>query len=205
MIQLKTSFVSGVGGFSSNPLTYTQLKRNDKVALYERSRDGKPYDYEVFLIKVKPKGTKIFKKILDDDQEHYPTASQFGRFAWSYGSKGFAYHMFHELTHGKAEEVMVPEDPGSDHEDDTTTDSHPIKETPSKAAPVTEPAKPYKGPNLLIPVGEFSTKELASHNQVQYPIAFLFRKEMERQGKIKFSRKQKAESRGKPTDIFVSI
>jgi hypothetical protein len=206
MIELEKEFVSGAGGFSADPLTYTQLKRNEKAAVYMRSRDGKPYDYETFLIKVKPKGTRIFNKILEDDEECYPSCSQFGRIAWSYGNVGMAMFRFHELTHGKIKEEIV------EGEDDAQEE--PTVEAKKSSMPVTvdissdgddNEVKPYKGPDLIIPVGEFSTKQLAAHNNVQYPIAFLFRKDAERKGKIKFSRKQKAEGRGKPTDIFVSI
>lgn len=207
MIELEKEFVSGAGGFSDKPLTYTQLKRNEKVAVYMRSRDGKPYDYETFLIKVKPKGTRIFQKVLEDDEECYPSCSQFGRIAWSYGNVGMAMLRFHELTHGKVKEEVV--------EEDDATNDEPTVQAKKPAKPVTvdvgtdgdnnEEVKPYKGPDLIIPVGEFSTKQLAAHNNVQYPIAFLFRKDAERKGKIKFSRKQKAEGRGKPTDIFVAI
>lgn len=204
MIELQKEFVSGVGGFSDNPLKYTQLKRNEKVAVYMRSQNGKPRDYETFLIKIKKKGTRIFQKILEDDEECYPSCSQFGHIAWSYSNVGMAMLRFHELTHGKDEEEVV------EGEEETNDEPTIVSKAPKTAAPVSEEnddaeVKPYKGPDLIIPVGEFSTRQLAAHNNVQYPTAFLFRKDAERKGKIKFSRKQKAEGRGKPTDIFVSV
>ena len=205
MIKLQETFVSGDGGFSANPLTYTQLKRNEKAAVYMRSRDGKPYDYETFLIKIKPKGTRIFQKVLEDDEECYPSTSQWGRIAWSFTSVGMAMHRFHELTHGKIKE-------------DTTTPEEIEKNADSSHAPISsvtpptpenndseedsEDDKPYKGPDLIIPVGEFSTKELAAKNNVQYPIAFLFLKDREKKGKIKFVRKERRAAKGKPTSLF---
>lgn len=199
MIELEKEFKSGDGGFSANPLTYTQLKRNEKVAIYMRSRDGKPFDFEVFLIKVKKKGTQIFQKILEDDTECYPSSSQFGRTAWSFSSQGLAMCRFQDLINGDVNDENAP---------DETPE---VINAPINPNPVVkinddndDDAKPYKGPDLTIPVGEFSTKQLAEYNKVQYPIAFLFRKEAEKNGKIKFSRKQKAEGRGKPTDIFVA-
>ena len=196
MIQLATSFVSGEGGFSQNPLTYTQLKRSDKAAVYSRSRDGKVCDYEVFLIKIDPKG-KTFKfpngviKTLEDDTEKYPSSSQFGRIAWSYTSLGMANHRFHELTHGK-----VKEEPDSEEE----SSSDPVAETPHKE--ITKENKPYSGGDLLIPVGEFSTQELADKNNVAYVNAYLFVKDQERKGKVKFSRKERRNAKGKPTTLF---
>lgn len=206
MIQLATSFVSGEGGFSANPLTYTQLKRNDVAAVYERSRDGKVYDYETFLIKVDPKG-KVFKfpngvtKTLQDDMEKYPSSSQFGRIAWSFTSRGMAMLRFLELTQGKASEVVVE---GDEKEAETPPANDSVDSAPSEPAEETDD-KPYKGPDLLIPVGDFSTKELAEKNGVQYPIAFLFLKDREKKGKIKFVRKERRAAKGKPTSLFTAV
>lgn len=83
MKALEQQFVSGEGGYTAEPLTYTQIARNTHVAVYERSRDGIVKDYEVFRIKVLKKGHKIFKQVLDDDTEQYPSTGQFGRLAWS--------------------------------------------------------------------------------------------------------------------------
>lgn len=203
MIELEKEFVSGAGGFSANPLTYTQIKRTDKAAVYMRSQNGLPYDYETFLIKIKSKGEYPLPngkfQVLTDDTEQYPTSSLWGRIAWSYTNIGLAMVKFHELIHGKInDEVINTDESVVDDSLPNQTDSVPEKNN-------SDDLKPYKGQSLLIPVGEFSTKQLAEHNKVQYPTAFLFRKEMERSGKIKFHRKQKAEGRGKPTDIFVSI
>jgi hypothetical protein len=87
MKTLQTEFISGDGGFSANPLTYKQLARNQNYAIYERSRDGEVKDYEVFKIRILPKGHKIFAKILEDDEEQYPSTGQFGVSAWSFGGK----------------------------------------------------------------------------------------------------------------------
>jgi hypothetical protein len=87
MKTLQKQFESGDGGFSANPLTYRQINRTNTVAMYERSREGKILDYEVFLVKVKKKGTRIFKQILDDDVEHYPSNEQFGKIAWSFAGQ----------------------------------------------------------------------------------------------------------------------
>ena len=98
MIKLETTFVSGEGGFSADPLTYKQLARTDTVAMYERSRDGKVKDYEVFRIKILPKGTKVFQTITEDDQEKYPGSSQFGFIAWSFNNLSAATRRYEELN-----------------------------------------------------------------------------------------------------------
>ena len=101
MIKLQTTFVSGDGGFGANPLTYTQLARTETIAVYERSRNGKPYDYEVFQIKILKKGTQVFKSIAEDDQEKYPGGSSFGKWAWSIASKERAIEQFEKLCKGE--------------------------------------------------------------------------------------------------------
>jgi hypothetical protein len=98
MIKLEKTFVSGEGGFSTNPLTYTQVTRTDNTAIYERSRNGVPYDYEVFRIKILPKGTKVFQTITEDDQEKYPGSSQFGFIAWSFNHRVAAMKRYEELN-----------------------------------------------------------------------------------------------------------
>ena len=97
MIQLEKTFVSGEGGFNNDPLTYTQVERSETAAVYERSRNGLVKDYEVFNIKVRPKGTKIFQLVTEDDIECYPSTAQFGFNAWSYTNKGAALKRFKEL------------------------------------------------------------------------------------------------------------
>lgn len=174
MIKLEVKFVSGEGGFASDPLTYTQLKRTDKVALYERSRDGKVKDYEVFFIKVDPKG-KVQKfpngvtKVLEDDREKYATSSQFGFIAWSFNSLGAAERRFEELC----KEANTPEE----------------EEEESK--------------ELTIPVGEFTVGEFASKNDVNYATAFLFIKDaVDNKKTIKFLREERRAAKGKPSKIF---
>ncbi len=98
MIKLETQFVSGEGGYSSNPLTYTQVIRNDKYAVYERSLDGHVKDYETFVIIFKKKGQKCFNSIAQDDTENYTSTGKFGKTAWSFKNKTAALNKFNELT-----------------------------------------------------------------------------------------------------------
>ena len=76
--------VNGRGGFASSKRIYTQIKRNEKAAIYERTvqKTGRFDGYEVFRIFVFLKGKKIFKKVYAEDTEHYPASSAFGKIAW---------------------------------------------------------------------------------------------------------------------------
>ena len=174
MITLETNFVSGDGGFASDPLTYRQLKRTAKVALYERSRDGKVKDYEVFIIKIEPKG-KISKfpngvvKVAEDDKEKYPSTGQFGFVAWSFGGLSAAEQRFEKLD----KEENLPED-----EEESS-----VKE-------------------IVIPLGEFTIGEMATKNEVPYSQAFLFIKAGVEKNEIKFLREERRAAKGKPSKIY---
>lgn len=84
MITLEKHFTSGEGGFSTSPRIYEQVKRNERAAIYRRSvkNTGDLEGFEVFRIKIEPKGKRIFKKVLEDDIEHYPSVGEFGKCAW---------------------------------------------------------------------------------------------------------------------------
>lgn len=113
MIKLEDKFSSGMAGFGAEQLTYTLLKRNDRVAIYERSREnGVVKDVEVFKIKVVPKGTVIFgSEPSPEDREHYCATSEFGRTAYSYhnvGARAAAYKKFDELNKESEEKTNPP-------------------------------------------------------------------------------------------------
>ena len=111
MIFLKKQFSSGAGGFSQEPLTYTLITRNNIAAVYERSRNGKIRDYEVFKIKVIPKGTVIFNSVpSSDDEERYPSTGDFGKIAWSFHgqcAKDAAIKKFHEISELKEKNPKI--------------------------------------------------------------------------------------------------
>lgn len=174
MIELEKQFVSGEGGFSSDPLTYTQVQRTDKVALYVRGRGDSVKDYEVFFIRIEPKG-KVTKfpggvvKVAPDDKELYPSTGQWGRIAWSLPTLASAKLKFDELV----KQSNLPED----------------EEESATAA-------------LTIPVGEFTVTELAKANKIEYPIASVFVRTQVELGAIKFLRKERRAAKGKESSIY---
>lgn len=168
MIKLEETFISGDGGFSTDPQTYTQIKRTDKSAIYQVSRDGKINGFEVFLIKILPKGTQIFAKTQEEDEEKYPSTGTFGKTAWFCATLERANERYEELNN----------------------------------ASVNADAEEEKKENLIIPVGEFSTKDFAESNKIEYPIAFLFIKSAIEENKIKFVREERRNVKGKPSKIY---
>jgi len=185
MITLETEFKSGEGGFSTDPLTYKQIRRDGNFALYERSREGKPYDYELILITVVPKGTvqkfpNGVTKVIEDDTEHYPSTGAFGKKAWALGFNRVDAERYFDERLAKRDLVVADEPEGETIIEEKT--------------PV---------PVSVKVDGEFSTKEYAEKNKMDYPIAYLAIKAGLADGTIKFVREERRNVKGKPTKLFV--
>ena len=107
MITLSTTFTSGVGGFSAEPLTYTQVAREGNIAVFQRTTiHGRVKDFEVIDIKIVPKGTSIFNAPPSlDDEERYPSTGQWGTHGFSFYNKGAALAKMKELLGDVKEKV----------------------------------------------------------------------------------------------------
>lgn len=102
MKQLEKTFISGEAGYSANPRTYRQVRRNDKVAIYERSFGGRIEGFEVFKIKILKQGTRVFNKITEEDEEQYAHTTSFGQSAWFVVSLDRANELFEKIGDDKA-------------------------------------------------------------------------------------------------------
>jgi hypothetical protein len=72
--------------FGHDGRTLRQLKRTATAAIYELiGHQGLSYVYEVLRIAIK-KESECFGAVFPK-RECYPSASQFGRMAWSYGTR----------------------------------------------------------------------------------------------------------------------
>lgn len=188
MITLETEFKSGEGGFSTDPLTYKQIKRNGNLALYERSREGKAYDYELILITVVPKGTvQKFPngviKVIEDDTEHYPSTGAFGKKAWALGFNRESAEKYFEERLAKRDFIATDE--------------------PAIETEIAEEETPV--PVSVKVDGEFSTKEYAEKNKMDYPTAYLTIKAGLANGTIKFVREERRNTKGKATRLFIMV
>ena len=163
----------------------TQVKRTDEVALYERTVESSKRieGFEVFLVKIRHKGDALPGGAVEaEDREVYPGSSAFGRIAWHVTDKAAAEKLFDKLVNGEpVEDVPV----------EAVTDETP--ETPS------QPKTPTV---ILLPVGEFSVKDLAESNKVEYPIAYLFVKDQLEKKLIQVLREERRSVKGKPTKIY---
>lgn len=175
MITLDKTFVSGAEGFSQNPLTYTQIARTDRVAWYERSRNGLVLDYDIFKIKTRRAGTNIFGKITDEDEECYPTGeTNFGFTAWSIGGA------HKEYAKKRYEEICKNADAIADIESDEAKEHAPV-------------------------VGEFSIAEYAATNNLTYANAYVEVQGKIAKGSIRFVRKERRNVKGKPTSLYCHV
>lgn len=157
--------------------------------------DGRIFGFEVFVPSVKKAGTYPLpngKSIsYEEDFEEYPGAAKFGRSAWACITEERARVRLADLV--KALPVALVESPEEEKE--------------SVTAPVSNGRGRPRGerPVLSMPEGEFSCKELAEKNGVEYVTAFVFLKEAEEAGTVKRTRTERRAARGKPTQLFEKL
>jgi hypothetical protein len=184
MIPLREEFKSSAGGFVP-PLDYQLVKRNDTAAIYARKRENKVLGYEVFQIKVIPKGfTYKFPngttKTVEDDTEQYPSTSQFGITAWSPATLDRANVYFDKLTN-------------------TSVVDEPEIETISVKTPA-----PLVTEADLAP-GEFTVNMFASERNMDYVRANLIVKASIEAGKFKLLRTQRLNGAKRPSNIYIKV
>ena len=189
MIELPlTKSWTGDGFGAADARQMTQIKRSPNAAVYEvKAAKGEVVGYEVFKIKVTPKGTDIYGTILEDDTENYPCKGSFGKTAWFITDMSKALVRFYEI-----DQLVTDTLEETESTQPLTTNSVPSKRGRKKIE-----REPLKFPN-----GEFSVNELAEFNQVTYVVAFTLMKEEETKGKVKFVRSERRNAKGKPTKIF---
>lgn len=198
-------------------MTFTQVNksvntRGKPVYIYRRTKmDGEFFSYEVFIPYLKKAGTYPLpgeKSITySDDMEIYPGASVFGRTAWEFRNLAATKAKFNELVTGTIETSQ-----DIIGESDDTTGENDIELTNSDNSNLAEVVNTpkYRGrqknerPVLQIPIGEFSTIELAKYNKVDYPAAALFIKE-NNNTQLKYVRSERRNSKGKETKLFQAM
>lgn len=87
--------------FTLHEFTFTKLKRNGRVAIYEQTltRTGRRIAYEVVVIRESPERKSIIggKEITFKHKEVYPTDTQWGKLGWSYVKMEYAEEQFNKL------------------------------------------------------------------------------------------------------------
>lgn len=185
---------TGDGRGQSDAVTHRQLKRTPKVALYEvTNKRGVVAGYEVFMVTIVEAGTPLpGGGKVEESYERYPSANQFGRIAWAPSSLGQAERIYAGLLEGKKPcDLEVPSNTSA--EPDITNDEPKAKREKKVM------------PTLTIPVMEFTIKELAEQNKVEYPIAFQTVKVWETEHKVKFLREERRNVKGKPSKVYGKV
>jgi len=168
------------------------------IYLYERIRsNGKTFGFEVFTPSVAKAGAiqkfpNGIVQTIAEDTEYYAGKSAFGRSAYSCVNMERAEVRFNQLM-GVTSDVSVDFEPPTVEGD--------VSET--SVAPHRGRGRPRINPTtLLIPVGEFSTNELAEFNKVGYPVAYVFLKGLKQSNLVKVVRSEKRNGAKRSTDIF---
>lgn len=159
---------------------FKQLKRNDKVALYQRviESSGNAEGYEVFHIKMRLKGQALPGGVFEqEDREVYPSANSFGKTAWQIDDLARANICFDELTKEETDKDIT--------ETEVENEDSSVKTDPATSL--------------------FSTQEYADSKGIAYPIAYLTIKAAIEAGKMKFVKSERRNSRGKETKLFKMI
>ena len=186
---------TGDGFGDADARIFTQVKRNEHVALYRRTVEatGKYDGHEVFLIKVRHKGDKLPGGLVEaEDREVYPSANAFSKIAWQMGL-GACEQKFQEMTDRM--NGIVHEKPEEPEEEEAETPAAAGEEPKHRGRPKKEL------PTFVLPDGEFSVKDLAAANSVEYVTAYQFVKQEE--GKtIVPTRSERRAEKGKPTQLY---
>lgn len=182
------------------------------VYIYKRTYIGdnrvdRTFGFEVFIPLVKKAGTYQLpnnKSITyNEDFEEYPGASHFGRSAFFCVDIQSAEDRFNSLMRNE----IVP-DPNSEVDDNQSESKLDVDiELETEIIDSNETAEPKKVSieTLEIPMGEFCVKDVAAKNSVSYQLAYLFVRDVEKQGGIRKTKKERHASRGKPTQLFVKV
>ena len=117
--------------------------------------------------------------------ETYPSHEQWGTKGWSYGTLYAAEVRFEKLLRGEF----------GDTEEPSVTEDKPQPEQKRTRRPKGEPII------LSVPDTDFSIKDLAELNKVDYSVAFLWAKEAIDK-EIQFLREERRAAKGKPSKIY---
>jgi hypothetical protein len=171
------------------------INKRSGVAMYSRwKKDGSFGGYEVFQIKITPKGHKCFQAIVEEDTEKYPTCENFGFWAWHIWNKPHALEVFQQqIDKLMADELM--EDGPEAVEDET------------EIVPVARVETPFVPKVLVIPSGEFTTVQFGLANNLPVPgKGYTELKSLQAAGKVKeVARRKVKEGPGKPTTFFMEV
>lgn len=150
--------------------TFKQIKRNSKVAMYQRIRlDGTSHSFEVFKIKIVKAGAPLPNgSVVPEDYEQYPGTSSFGKHAYSCMNIDRANYWYDLINKGLDE---IEEAAGESENSDKKSSSK--NNTEKKSSGGKRGRKPADRSKLVIPKDKFTMKHLQLANP-NYSYAFLY-------------------------------
>ena len=171
---------------------FVQIRKENNVAIYQRfNTDGTPRSYEVFIVKVVPKGAPLPNgKFVEESYEQYPGANAFGKTAFDCRDIGQAEERFDQLVI-KAK------------------DSADAKEEAAKTG-VRNRGRRGSGTKIKLDMTlksgtKFTAKFLMSVLGVTQPVLFPIIKQWEKEGSIKVNGSVKGEGKGRPATEYIVI
>lgn len=162
MKQLRTSFQKNVDHCGMH--NFTQIKRSDKAALYQRTRlDGTIHSFEVFKIKVVLKGAPLpNNKFVEEDYESYPGKYSFGKTAYSCKTLDQAEERYEELNGG---DPVAPDSTPSEVDEAGSEPKPKISRKPIDRSKIKLPSKgdKFKMKNVAEMNPDISVSSLYNH------------------------------------------
>lgn len=191
MKKLQKEFVGNFDRVGNNK--FVQIRKENDVAIYERQNmDGTFRSYEVFIVKVIPKGASLPNgSKVSEAYEQYPGSSAFGRTAYDCKTIGAAEERFDELVKKAKESRLAKEQAEASGE--------PVKKRGGRRS-VKEKVKielPKKNT-------KFSMKLLIAETKQSQPQLHPIVKQWLADGLIEIAEKVKAEGgRGRPSYVYI--
>ncbi len=185
--------------FTRKGFRFNQLHREGDFAIFHRVDESgdKPRDagFEVVVI-ARHDGYEIAGNKIEPS-EVYPSNEQWGSMGWTYRDLCSAEIRFQSLLTGE-HPVASDNTPVSTLEEaDTDAVVPPV---------VSRRGRPrVEHPTIQLPDKEFSVKEVAETNKVQYVTVYQFVKEEVKNGRVKATREERRAARGPMTQLFEKV
>lgn len=176
--------------------TFRQIKREGKVALYERIREdnNSSFGYELFFIKTVKAGASLPDgTTVQEDYEQYPGKSVFGKTAWFLGagpeSLKWCLNRLNELVKEQSDQAIEEE-----------TEAEVEESVPVLKIEKTAPAEDIA---IQIPSGKFTHAELANFNKKTRPQVYVQLQQLIRSKVLKVAGTRPPTSgKGKSSNLF---
>ena len=171
---------------------FVQIKKENGVAIYQRfNTDGTPRSYEVFIVKVVPKGASLPNgKTVEEPYEQYPGANAFGKTAYDCRTIAQAEERFEQL-------VIKAKDSAEAKEEAAKTG---VRNRGRRGT-----SKKVKLDMTLNKGTKFTAKFLMSVLGVSQPVLFPILKQWEKEGSIKVNGTVKGEGKGRPATEYIVV